>query len=256
MKIIFTLAICLTISIVKAQLPSDSLMALITLSNIKGIKKGYGTAVDQPIGSGAFANLADMANVRTKIAKFENSFRWPNGATIDFSSRVSTGGKNGIVDCYTLTNPDTKQVIKLFVDPYHTDSVFYIPEGLILVTKAIYANEIAPHLANIDVIDAADDPSTTETSRMNALTQYLSLKVGIAALIDREKLIKIMTDTQADQDLKNHLLSSFVVHRFYALGKNISNSKAYALLKMKADFAKFQKNHPDVNAGNIKINLN
>jgi len=50
--------------------------------------------------------------------------------------------------------------------------------------------------------------------------------------------------------------NSSILHKFYALGKNLPTPKEYAFNKMKADFLKFQKNHPDVESGNVKIHLN
>ncbi|SER93207.1 hypothetical protein [Pedobacter rhizosphaerae] len=256
MKTFYTFLFCLILSAAKAQLPADTLITYITFENLKGYNKGYGTSIERPIGTGAFTNIADRASLQIRMAKLENSFRWPDGSSIDFSNRGSTSGKTGIVDCYALKNPRTKETVTLYVDPYHTDSTFYIPEGLILVTKEILAKEMAPHLAKIDELDAAADPFADQKENIKQELNYIAMKIGIGAFVDRDNLRKLMTDTQANNDLKNYLFNIYILHKFYAMGKNLPKSKEYALNKMKAEFLKFQKNHPDMEAGNIKINLN
>lgn len=256
MKTCSTLLFCLALSFAKAQKPIDTLISYITFEKLKSYNKGYGTSIDRPIGTGAFTHIADRAALQIRMAKLENSFRWPDGSPIDFSNRGSMGGKTGIVDCYTLKHPATKEKVTLYVDPYHTDSTFYIPEGLILVTPDILAKEIAPHLKKIEEIDAASDPFFDQKDAMNLELKYISMKIGIGAFVDRDNLRKVMTDTQADNNLKNYLLNRYILHKFYAMGKNINNAKAYAYQNMKADFKKFQINHPNVESGNVKINLN
>ncbi|MCX2474331.1 hypothetical protein OQZ33_08330 [Pedobacter sp. MC2016-05] len=256
MKTFPTLIFCLTIGFAKAQLPSDSLITYITFENSKGYSKGYGTSVERPIATGAFTNLADRSLLKLRMAKLESSFRWPNGTAIDFTSRSSTAGKSGIVDRYVLTNPSTKEQVVLYVDPYHTDSLYYIPEGLVLVTKEMLAREIAPHLLKIETIAKTADVFVDSKQLINEEMQYLNIKVGIASFVDRENLIKVFSDTQADNDLKNFLFNTYVLNKFYALGKNFSNAKGYAYGKMKDAFLNFRQKHSDINAGNIKINLN
>jgi hypothetical protein len=256
MKTFYTFLFCIALSNVKAQLPIDTLVNYITFENLKGYNKGYGTSIERPIGTGAFANLADRASLQMRMAKLENSFRWPDGSSIDFSNRGSMGGKTGIVDRYTLKNPATKKTVTLYVDPYHTDSAFYIPEGLISVTKEILAKEIAPHLDKIDALIADNDPFIDQKEIMKQELNYIAMKIGIGAFVDRDNLRKLMTDTQANNDLKNYLFNIYILQKFYAMGKNLPKPKEYALNKMKDEFLKFQKNHPDMEAGNIKINLN
>lgn len=255
MKTFYTIIFCLVLSFAKAQQPIDTLITYITFENLKGYSKGYGTSIDRPIGSGAFANLANRGALQIRMAKLENSFRWPDGSAIDFSKRSSTSGKSGIVDRYTLTNPSTKAVVTIFVDPYHLDSVFYIPEGLVLVNKESLAKDIAPHLKKIEELNASSDPYL-EQDAVKQEMNYIAMKFGIGALVNIEHLRKTMTDTQASNDLKNYLFNAYILHKFYAMGKNINRSSQYAYNKMKSDFLKFQQKHPDVEVGNIKINLN
>ncbi|ARS41743.1 hypothetical protein CA265_19635 [Sphingobacteriaceae bacterium GW460-11-11-14-LB5] len=256
MKTCYTLIFCLIACLTKAQLPSDTLMTYITFENLKGPDDAYGASIDRPIGSGAFKNISDRDNLKVRMAKLENSYRWPNGSKIDFTKRSSQHSSTGIVDRYTLINPDSKDTVFLFVDPYKTDSTFYIPKGLVVVSKAALAKEIAVQLKAIDDINAAKDAFSKEQENINKIANYIASNVGLVNFIDRENLRKVMTDTQADPELKNYLFKLYVLNKFYALGKNIPNTKAYALNKMKESFINFQKEHPDVAAGNIKINLN
>ncbi|RDC54439.1 hypothetical protein DU508_22245 [Pedobacter chinensis] len=256
MKTFCTLIFCFIISLAKAQLPSDTLITYITFENLKSYASGYGTSIERPIGSGAFINIADRGALQIRMAKLESSFRWPDGSTIDFSKRGSISGKNGIVDQYTLTNPVSKTTVTLYVDPYHTDSTFYVPEGLIVVNAEILAKEIQPHLKKIEELDAAKDPYADLKEMTAQELNYMAMKIGIAAFIDHDNLRKLMTDTQATNELKIYLFNSYILHKFYALGKNLPTPKEYAFNKMKEDFLKFQKNHPDVESGNVKIHLN
>jgi hypothetical protein len=242
----------MTACLTKAQLPSDTLITYITFENLKGPDDGYGASIDRPIGSGAFKNISDRDNLRVRMAKLENSYRWPDGSKIDFTKRNSQHSNTGIVDRYTLINPTTKDTLFLFVDPYKTDSTFYIPKGMVAVNKEVLAKEIAVQLKSIEDINAAKDAFSNEQENINKIANY----IGLVNFIDRESLRKVMTDTQADPALKNYLFKLYVLNKFYALGKNIVNTKAYALNKMKESFINFQKEHPDVATGNIKINLN
>ncbi|QPH37715.1 hypothetical protein [Pedobacter endophyticus] len=256
MKTISTIILCLVLGFAKAQLPSDTLVHLISFENLQGYKDGYGESTNQPLSSGAFINIADRNARQNRMAKLRNSFRWPDGTVIDFSKRGSKMGKTGMVDLYTLENPATKEVITLVVDPYKSDSVYYVPKGLIAVNKEIVAKEIAPFLKKIEVINSSGDAYTEQKDNIAAVTGYLAANVGVAGFLDRENLTKLMTDTQADAKLKNYLFGVYIINKFYALGKGIAQPKAYALKKMKESFVAFEKAHPDVEAGNIKINLN
>lgn len=256
MKTCYTLILCLIACLTKAQLPSDTLMTYITFENLKGPDDAYGASMDRPIGSGAFKNITDRENLKVRMAKLENSYRWPDGAKIDFTKRNSQHSSTGIVDRYTLINPNSKDTLFLFVDPYKTDSTFYIPKGLVAVSKEVLAKEIAIQLKSIEDINAAKDAFSNEQENINNIANYIASNIGLINFIDRENLRKVMTDTQANPELKNYLFKLYVLNKFYALGKNIANTKAYALNKMKESFVNFQKEHPDVATGNIKINLN
>lgn len=256
MRTICTLFFCFAITFCKAQLPAQELVNDITFENLKGSADDYGASIDKPIGTGAFKNIVDRNAMQIRMAKLRNSYRWPDGTVIDFSKRGSTSGKKGIVDVYTLTDPTTKNVVNLYVDPYNTDSTYYIPRGLVAINPSILAKEIAPYLKLVDEIKSSKDSYTDQKDNLSKLINYLALNIGIANFIDRENLAKVMTDTQAKNEVKDYLFSSYVIHKFYALGKNLPTPKIYALDMMKADFAGFQKSHPEIETGNIKINLN
>lgn len=256
MKTLYTFFFCLIISFCKAQVPSDSLIKYMSFENLKGYRAGYGESVNNPLNSGAFKNIADRNGMQARMAKLRNTYRWSDGSIIDFSKRGSTMGKSGMVDQYTLENPKTKELLTLIVNPYQTDSTYYIPKGLIAVNKDILAKEIAPHLNMIDEINKSADAFASEKEKMNIVSNFIAMNIGISHFIDRENLIKVITDTQANNDLKSHLFGTYIINKFYALGKNLPEPKAFALTKMKDAFHKFQKLHPDAEIGNIKINLN
>ncbi|MBC6113037.1 hypothetical protein ACFOG5_14425 [Pedobacter fastidiosus] len=256
MKTICTILFCFVVTFCKAQLPAQELVNYITFENLKGPADDYGASIDKPIGTGAFKNIADRNAMQNRMAKLRNSYRWPDGTLIDFSKRGSTSGKKGIVDVYTLTNPNTKNVVSLYVDPYNTDSAYYVPKGLIALNPSIVEKEIAPYLKLVDEVKLSKDPYTDQLENLAKLINYLGTNIGLVNFIDRDNLAKVMTDTQAKNEVKDYLFSSYVIHKFYALGKNLPTPKAYALDKMRADFARFQKLHPDIETGNIKINLN
>ncbi|WP_412466531.1 hypothetical protein [Pedobacter sp. KLB.chiD] len=102
MKIFCTLIFCLITGWVKAQLPSDTLVNYITFENMKGNDDGYGASIDRPIGTGAFKNLANKSYLGMRMAKLENSYRWPDGSKINFNRRKTEHSATGIVDRYTL----------------------------------------------------------------------------------------------------------------------------------------------------------
>ncbi|MGM9476293.1 hypothetical protein ACS5PU_07675 [Pedobacter sp. GSP4] len=256
MKILGTLFFCLLANFVKAQLPSDTLVTYVTFENLKGEIAGYGTSINRPIGTGAFKNIADRSYLSLRMAKLENSYRWPDGSRIDFTKRRSEHTSTGIVDRYILVNPSTKDTLSLFVDPYHIDSTFFVPKGLIVLNKAVLAKEIAPQLSAIEKINTAKNVFSSQQDSINKIANYIASRIGVINFVDRENLAKVMTDTQASAELKEFLFKIYVINRFYALGKNISNSKVYALNKMRESFNSFQREHPDIETGNIKINLN
>ena len=224
--------------------------------NLKGYRTGYGESIDNPLSSGAFKNIADRNGMQTRMAKLRNTYRWTDGSVIDFSKRGSIMGKSGMVDRYTLENPKTKETLILVVDPYKTDSIYHIPKGLIALTKDILAKEIAPYLNMIDEVNKSADAFTNEKDKMSSVSNFIAMNIGITPFIDRENIIKVMTDTQASNDLKSYLFGIYIINKFYALGKNLHDPKAFALTKMKDSFPKFQKLHPEIESGNININLN
>ncbi|WP_293784199.1 hypothetical protein [uncultured Pedobacter sp.] len=256
MKIFCTLIFCLITGWVKAQLPADTLVNYITFENMKGNDDGYGASIDRPIGTGAFKNLANKSYLSMRMAKLENSYRWPDGSKIDFNRRKTEHSATGIVDRYTLINPDLKDTVFLFVDPYKLDSAFFIPKGLIALNKEILAREITTQLKAIEHINAAKDAFETKQDSLNKVANYIASYAGLVNFVDRENLAKVMTDTQASPEIKEYLFKIYIINKFYAMGKNISGSKAYALNKMKELFNIFQREHPNIETGNIKINLN
>ncbi|WP_147243787.1 hypothetical protein [Pedobacter miscanthi] len=256
MKTCYTLIFCLIASLTKAQLPSDTLMTYVTFENLKGPDDGYGASINRPIGTGAFKNLADRSYLSMRMAKLENSYRWPDGSRVDFTKRKSEHSATGIVDRYTLINPALKDTIFLFVDPYKLDTEFFVPKGLTALNKEVLAKEIAPQLKAIDDINTAKDAFGNRQDSLNKVANYIASHAGLVNFVDRENLAKVMTDTQASAELKEYLFKIYIINKFYALGKNISNAKAYALNKMKESFNNFQKEHPAIETGNIKINLN
>jgi hypothetical protein len=190
------------------------------------------------------------------MAKLENSYRWPDGSRIDFTKRNSQHSITGIVDRYTLINPNSKDTLFLFVDPYKTDSIFFVPKGLIAINKEVLAKEIAAQLKAIEDINTAKDAFSSHQDSINKVANYIAARVGLVNFVDRDNLRKVMTDTQATAGIKEYLFRIYIINKFYALGKNIANTKAYALNKMKESFIGFQKEHPNIETGNIKINLN
>lgn len=256
MKTLYILIICLFVGLAKAQLPSDTLVTYITFENLKGNNDEYGASINNPIGTGAFKNIADRAYLTLRMGKLENSYRWPDGSRIDFTKRHSEHSKTGIVDCYTLINPNSKDTIFLYVDPYHIDSVFFVPKGLIALNKEVLAKEIAPQLEAIEAINTAKDAFSSQQDSINKIANYIHAHSGIVNLVDKDNLHKVMTDTQAAAAIKEYLFKIYIINKFYALGKDLPDSKAYALNKMRASFVNFQKLHPEIESGNIKINLN
>jgi hypothetical protein len=256
MKIFYTLIFCLMAGLVKAQLPSDTLITYLTFENLKGNDDGYGASIDRPIGTGAFKNITDRSFLSLRMAKLENSYRWPDGSRIDFTKRNSQHSITGIVDRYTLINPNSKDTLFLFVDPYKTDSIFFVPKGLIAINKEVLAKEIAAQLKAIEDINTAKDAFSSHQDSINKVANYIAARVGLVNFVDRDNLRKVMTDTQATAGIKEYLFRIYIINKFYALGKNIANTKAYALNKMKESFIGFQKEHPNIETGNIKINLN
>ena len=236
MKTLYTFCFCLIICFCKAQLPSDSLIKYMSFENLKGYRTGYGESIDNPLSSGAFNNISDRNAMQKRMAKLRNTYRWADGSVIDFSKRGSIMGKSGMVDRYSLENPKTNERLTLVVDPYKTDSTYYIPKGLIALTKDVLAKEIAPYLNMIDEINKSADAFAKEKDKMSSVSNFIAINIGITPFIDRENIIKVMTDTQASNDLKSYLFGTYIINKFYALGKNLPDPKAFALTKMKDSF--------------------
>ncbi|WP_412466532.1 hypothetical protein [Pedobacter sp. KLB.chiD] len=108
----------------------------------------------------------------------------------------------------------------------------------------------------IEDINSAKDAFETKQDSLNKVANYIASYAGLVNFVDRENLAKVMTDTQAFPEIKEYLFKIYIINKFYAMGKNIGGTKAYALNKMKESFNSFQREHPNVETGNIKINLN
>jgi len=254
--LLLTLLFVITAIAVKAQSPSPELLKLITFEGLQNkVKKNYGTLED-PIPSGAFKNITDDNNRRSKMLKLMNSYRWPDGKTIDFSKRYSTRAADGkqIVDCYTLINPGTADTIKLFVDPYRDSTVYFVPKGLAAVTLPQLAEEIAPYVKQIEEMEAAPNAYILKESSSQTLV-FLGQKIGFSAFVDNDMLSGIIADKEADKELTDFLVREYIFNKFYAYAKNLPDSKKYAFSKMKDNFQEFTAAYPDVNTGNLKITL-
>lgn len=244
------ITVCLT---AKAQLPATDLLNQITFSGLTNeVKSDYGT-LENPIPSGAFKNIADKSKMQLQMFRLTNSYRWPNGEKPNFSSRYSTANKNGtgVVDVYVLTRADSKDTLKLFVDPYQESDTYFVPKGLVPLTKELLAKEIAPYVKLVEELDQAPDASILK-DQAGQLLQYLSQQVGTAPFIDQDQLKPLLTDQEADTNLKGYLMRSYIFGKFYAYAKDLPKPKEYAFNKMKTSFGKFVSLHPDVKIGRLK----
>lgn len=237
----------------KAQLPATELLNQITFSGLTSeVKADYGTA-DYPIPSGAFKNIADRPKMQLQMFKLSNSYRWPNGEKVDFSKRYSTANKSGtgMVDVYTLTQQGSKDTIRLYVDPYQEATTYFVPKGLVPLTREVLAKETAPYLKIVEELDQAPDASVLKEQAAQLL-QYLSKNIGTAPFIDQEQLKALLNDQEAATDLRSYLMRYYIFGKFYAYAKDLPKPKEYALGKMKTAFEKFIALHPDVKTGNLK----
>lgn len=253
---LLTLLLAINVLAARAQSPSPELLKLVTFEGLENkVKKNYGTLED-PIPSGAFKNVTDDNNRRSKMLKLMNSYRWPDGSTIDFSKRFSTKAADGkaIVDCYTLINPSTADTIKLFVDPYRDTTVYFVPKGLTALTPAKLAKEIAPYVTQIEEIEAAPDAFLL-TELSSQILVFIGQKIGFSAFVDHDMLGGIIADKAAAKELTDFLVREYIFNKFYAYAKNIPDSKKYAFDKMKGNFREFTTARPEVNTGNLKITL-
>ncbi|WP_199117277.1 hypothetical protein [Pedobacter sp. ASV28] len=251
MRITLTfLSICLALFAKSQSQIIINEMAFIGLENT--IKKGYGSKED-PIPSGAFINIADAQNRSDKMRRLFNSYRWPDGQSIDFSKRFSTANASGkgIVDCYTIIKPGTTDTLSIFVDPYQKAEKYFVPEGLSAITPQLLKKELEPILKQIDEINNADDGAALKIHAANILA-YLGGKLNYTFLIDEGNLKAIASDKIAEEALKDYLFKSYVFNKFYAYAKEIANEQSYAFDKMKLQFQKYLLAHPNANTGALK----
>lgn len=235
----------LLMAVAYANAQSPKLLALMTFDSLQNTTKlDYGTK-DNPILSGAFLNIQDM----TQSLKFKNSYRWPDGQTIDFSKRVSKNDGKTILDCYTLVKPGTTDTIKLYVNPYKKADVYYVPQGLTALNEQLLAKELAPYLALVETLEGAQDASTLKEDAAKLLA-YIGSSLGTKPFLD-EALQPFLTDQTIDRELKGFLFRAYIFNKFYAYGKNISNESGYALGKMKANYQKFIALHSEVKTGGL-----
>lgn len=252
MKKTFTLLFLAAALTAKPQLPSTELMNLVTFPGLSNENKpDYGTK-NYPIPSGAFKYITDRAKMNAQMLKLKNSYRWPTGELPDFSSRFSTrnAAGTGIIDCYTLVRPGSTDTLRLFVDPYKEESSYFVPKGLMPLTKAALAREIAPYVKLTEEIDAAPDAFALKETAAQLL-QYIAQHIGVAAFTDPDLLRPALADEGADKDLRSFLMRAYIFGKFYAYAKDIPEPKAYAANKMKQSFERFTKLHPDVKTGNL-----
>jgi len=253
---ILTLIIILLAMTAKSQSPSPELLKVMVFNGLENkVKPGYGTKSD-PIPSGAFKYIAEKNKMQVQMLKLQNSFRWPDGQALDFSKRFSTRNDagTGILDCYTLVRPGTTDTIRLFVDPYREETVYYVPEGLTALTLPALKKELAPYVKQIEELDAAPDPFALKETKIQLLG-YMYKHIGTAAFIDPDMLSATMSDKDADKDLKAHLAYMYMISKFYAYAKDIKTPKQFAFDKMKLVFQKFVSVYPEVKTGELQSTL-
>ena len=248
MKKVFTTILLLTATIY-AKSQSQELFKAIVFDQVESTEKpGYGSKQD-PILTGAFINFTD----RTGMIKLKNSWRWPSGEKINFDTRFSTASADGkgIVDCYTLVNPTTKDTIKLFVDPYKTSKVYYTPKGLTRLSISDFEKELLPVVKAIEELEESKDAVMLRDQATLAL-DYTQSTIGTGFLVDEIQLDGLFKDKQVDQGLRSFLLRTYIFNRLYAYAKNIPDGKTYAFNKIKLNFEEFTVAHPEVKTGNVK----
>lgn len=253
-KILVMLILALSVNLAQAQY--QKIIAVLQFDNLENtVKENYGSQT-QPIESGAFISIADDKGKRVGMRKLFNSYRWPNGNKINFSMRFSTkGGSKGIVDCYTLVNPESKDTVRLYVDPYKISEKYYVPKGLIALTPDIMKPEIEPILEQIQEINAAEDGAVLKLHAGDIL-RYISQNFDQNLLIDQDRVKFLLEDKEADKSLTGFLMRSYIFNKFYALAKDIENEKDYAFEKMKASYNNYMKAHPETVKGKLEERLN
>lgn len=256
MKNLLTLLLISLAIASKAQTPSNELLKAIIFNGLENkVKPGYGTKKD-PIPSGAFKYLAENNKMQTQMQKLKNSYRWPNGVKLDFSKRFSTPNEagTGILDCYTLVNPETTDTIRLFVDPYREEVTYFVPEGLTALTLPQLKKELIPYIEQIDRMNAAPDILALKESRTQIL-DYMYQQAGTSLFIDPDKLSAIIADKAADKELITGLAYWYMISKFYACAKDIQDPKQYAFNQMRLAFQNFSQLHPEVKTGELQFAL-
>lgn len=239
-----------------AQAQYHRIFSVIRFDNLRAqVKADYGTKMN-PIESGAFMSMADAQARNAAFVKLFNSYRWPNGDKIDFSKRHSTrgAGSKGIVDVYILVNPQTKDTLRLHVDPYKTSDSYDVPKGLIALNLVVLKSELEPILQQIEEVNRAED-GTKLKLHIGEIMNYISKNFDQNQLIDLKQLEFLQKDKVADKDLTNHLMMIYVMNKYYALAKDINKEADYAFLKMKENYQKFVKANPAVNTGTLSDRL-
>jgi hypothetical protein len=248
-KILITLITVCNVQIASAQY--SKIMKVLQFENMVNQEMPDYGSLEKPIESGAFVNLLDGEGRANGMRKLYNSYRWPNGKRIDFSKRFSTkGGSKGIVDCYILVNPITKDTLQLYVDPYKTSDKYYIPKGLIALNPELLKEEIETILEQIQEVNEAQDGEALKI-HAGEILRYLASYSYQNLLIDQDQLKPLMQNMKADKTLVGFLMRSYMFNKFYALAKDLENEKAYAFEQMKANYANFIKVHPNYAEGDL-----
>lgn len=250
----FSLSLMLVSTFAQAQY--QKIFSIIRFDNLTmQVKADYGTKTN-PIESGAFINLADVKARNAGFVRLFNSYRWPNGDKINFSKRHSVNGfgSKGIVDVYTLVNPETEDTLKLHVDPYKTSEKYDVPNGLIALNLNILKSEIEPILTQIEEVNHAED-GTKLKLHIGEIMNYISKNFDQNELIDLNNLEFLRKDSAADKDLTTHLTMIYLMNKYYALAKDIDKEADYAFLKMKDSYHKYVKANPGANIGSLNERL-
>ncbi|MGV3545606.1 MAG: hypothetical protein ACO1N4_00995 [Pedobacter sp.] len=250
-KILITLVLALIVNLSKAQY--RKILSVLQFDNLENrVKDDYGSK-SNPVESGAFINFSDDKARRAAMLKLYNSYRWPNGDKIDFSKRHSTRGygSKDIVDVYTLINPETKDSLLLYVDPYKASEKYYVPKGLTPLTATMLKPQVEPILEQIQEINKADDGVALKLHAGDIL-RYLSANFDQNVLIDQERLKFLLEDKDADKSLTGFLMRSYIFNKFYALAKDVENEKDYAFEQLKASYKSYMKAHPETSKGKLE----
>lgn len=254
MKRIFTFLLVAIATTNQAQTPSDEFVKYLTFPNLKNeVKADYGTA-QNPLQSGAFQNIADRGAMQVQMRKLINSYRWPDGSTLDFSKRGSMQGKTGIVDVYTLAKPGNKDTVRLYVDPYHTSESYFVPKGLVALNGTLLAKELSPLVKIAEELYATPDASELKESSAQ-LMAAINKQFSTEMFLDADMVNPILKDQELDKQLGSYLLKTYIMTKFLAHAKNNKDPKQYATKKMKENFTRFTALHPDVKVGSLKDTL-